>query len=101
MSKSDQEPSNTLISRSLKVIASKIKGEKGLSLLFFLLFRVKMLEYNSGLCEWTGIDFLEFRPSEVAAAVALSVSGELYTVHFDSSSLSLFSPLQKVNEIPL
>ncbi|CAH8374992.1 unnamed protein product [Eruca vesicaria subsp. sativa] len=68
MSKCDQEPSNTLISRSLQVIASKTKG----------------------------IDFLEFRPSEVAAAVALSVSGELYTVHFDNSSFSpLFSLLQK------
>ena len=38
MSKSDQEPSNTLISISLQVIASKAKGEKGLSLLFFLCF---------------------------------------------------------------
>ncbi|XP_010444529.1 PREDICTED: cyclin-D4-1-like isoform X1 [Camelina sativa] len=71
MSKCDQEPSNTLISRSLQVIASTTKGEKG-------------------------IDFLEFRPSEVAAAVALSVSGELHTVHFDNSSFSpLFSLLQK------
>ncbi|CDY14561.1 BnaC03g48980D [Brassica napus] len=69
MSKCDQEPPNTLISRSLQVIASKTKA---------------------------GIDFLEFRPSEVAAAVALSVSGELYTVHFDNSSFSpLFSLLQK------
>nr|VDD27491.1 unnamed protein product [Brassica oleracea] len=68
MSKSDQEPSNTLISISLQVIASKAKG----------------------------IDFLEFRPSEVAAAVALYVSGELHTVQFDDSSFSpLFSPFQK------
>ncbi|KAG7614300.1 Cyclin C-terminal domain [Arabidopsis suecica] len=68
MSKCDQEPSNTLISRSLQVIASTTKG----------------------------IDFLEFRPSEVAAAVALSVSGELQRVHFDNSSFSpLFSLLQK------
>ncbi|WZY79776.1 hypothetical protein YC2023_026160 [Brassica napus] len=68
MSKSDQEPSNTFISISLQVIASKAKG----------------------------IDFLEFRPSEVAAAVALYVSGELHTVQFDNSSFSpLFSPLQK------
>ncbi|KAJ4878631.1 Cyclin-D4-1 [Raphanus sativus] len=65
MSKFDQEPSNMLISRSLQVIASKTKG----------------------------IGFLEFRPSEVAAAVALSVSGELHTVHFDNSPL--FSLLQK------
>ncbi|CAH2043351.1 unnamed protein product [Thlaspi arvense] len=68
MSKCDQEPSNTLISRSLQVIASKTKG----------------------------IDFLEFRPSEIAAAVALSVSGESHTVHFDNYSFSpLFSLLQK------
>ncbi|CAH8280897.1 unnamed protein product [Arabidopsis lyrata] len=65
MNKCDQEPSNTLISRSLQVIASTTKG----------------------------IDFMEFRPSEVAAAVALSVSGELHTVHFDNSPL--FSLLQK------
>ncbi|KAF8091198.1 hypothetical protein N665_0451s0011 [Sinapis alba] len=68
MSKCDQEPSNTLISRSLQVIASKAKG----------------------------IGFLEFRPSEVAAAVALSVSRELHTVHFENISFStLFSLLQK------
>uniref|UniRef100_A0A1J3IPA9 Cyclin-D4-1 n=1 Tax=Noccaea caerulescens TaxID=107243 RepID=A0A1J3IPA9_NOCCA len=69
MSKCDQEPSNTMISRSLQVIASTNKG----------------------------IDFLEFRPSEVAAAVALSVSGELPTVHFDNSPpfSTLFSLLQK------
>uniref|UniRef100_A0A1J3CEY7 Cyclin-D4-1 n=1 Tax=Noccaea caerulescens TaxID=107243 RepID=A0A1J3CEY7_NOCCA len=69
MSKCDQEPSNTMISRSLQVIASTNKG----------------------------IDFLEFRPSEVAAAVALSVSGELPTVHFDNSPpfSPLFSLLQK------
>lgn len=40
---------------------------------------------------------MEFRPSEVAAAVALSVSGELHTVHFDNSPL--FSLLQKVKTI--
>ncbi|KFK28243.1 hypothetical protein AALP_AA8G490800 [Arabis alpina] len=65
ISKCDQEPSITLISRSLQVIASTTKG----------------------------IDLLEFRPCEVAAAVALSVSGELNTVHFDNSPL--FSLLQK------
>ncbi|VVB18125.1 unnamed protein product [Arabis nemorensis] len=65
MSKCDQEPSTTLISRSLQVIATTTKG----------------------------IDLLEFRPCEVAAAVALSVSGELNTVHFDNSPL--FSLLQK------
>jgi cyclin D1/2/4 len=64
----DQEPHSRLVTRSLQVIASTTKG----------------------------IDFLEFRPSEVAAAVALSVSGELQRVHFDNSSFSpLFSLLQK------
>ncbi|CAN8251525.1 unnamed protein product [Cochlearia groenlandica] len=59
MSKCDQEPSNTLISRSLQVIASLTKG----------------------------VDFMEFRPSEVAAAVALSVSGDLHFHHFPFSLL--------------
>ncbi|KAL1196402.1 Cyclin-D4-1 [Cardamine amara subsp. amara] len=68
MSNCDQEPSNTLISRSLQVIASTTKG----------------------------IDFMEFRPSEVAAAVALSVSGELHSLLFHNSSFSpLFSLLQE------
>ncbi|KAG7554808.1 Cyclin N-terminal [Arabidopsis suecica] len=57
----DQEPNSRLISRSLEVIASTTKG----------------------------IDFLEFRASEIAVAVALSVSGE----HFDK--FSFFSHLEK------
>ncbi|KAL6993188.1 hypothetical protein U1Q18_011306 [Sarracenia purpurea var. burkii] len=32
-----------------------------------------------------GIDFLEFRPSEIAAAVAISVSGEMKTVGIDKA----------------
>jgi len=45
---------------------------------------------------WAGIDFLEFRASEIAAAVALSVSGE----HFDKFSFSSsFSSLEKVREV--
>ncbi|KAL1209031.1 Cyclin-D4-2 [Cardamine amara subsp. amara] len=64
----DQEPSSRLISRSLQVIASTTKG----------------------------IDFLEFRASEIAAAVALSVSGQLHTIHFDKLSFSsFFSHLEK------
>lgn len=105
MSKCDQEPPNTLISRSLQVIASKTKGEKSYLLFVFVLLLFFMILGECfglimvWLCEWAGIDFLEFRPSEVAAAVALSVSGELYTVHFDNSSFSpLFSLLQKVKK---
>ncbi|EOA21164.1 hypothetical protein CARUB_v10001512mg [Capsella rubella] len=64
----DQEPPSRLISRSLQVIASTTKG----------------------------IDFLEFRASEIAAAVALSVSGELSTLHYDKVSFTtFFSHLEK------
>ncbi|KAG7601817.1 Cyclin-D4-2 [Arabidopsis thaliana] len=60
----DQEPHSRLVTRSLQVIASTTKG----------------------------IDFLEFRASEIAAAVALSVCGE----HFDKFSFSSsFSSLEK------
>lgn len=48
---------------------------------------------------WAGIDFLEFRASEIAAAVALSVSGEHHTINFDKFSFStLFSHLEKVRK---
>ncbi|CAH8281541.1 unnamed protein product [Eruca vesicaria subsp. sativa] len=60
----DQELSSRLVSRSLQVIASTTKG----------------------------IDFLEYRASEIGAAVALSVSGELHTLHFDKFSFSSLCP---------
>ncbi|RID42425.1 hypothetical protein BRARA_J02308 [Brassica rapa] len=60
----DQEPSSRLISRSLQVIASTTKG----------------------------IDFLEFRASEIGAAVALSVSEELHKLQFDKFSFSSLCP---------
>ncbi|XWS41637.1 hypothetical protein CRYUN_Cryun17cG0099400 [Craigia yunnanensis] len=53
----DQYPSSTSISRSLQLILSTIRG----------------------------IDFLEFRPSEIAAAVAISVSGEMQTLAIDKA----------------
>ena len=50
------------------------------------------------LCNvWTGIDFLEFRASEIGAAVALSVSGELHTLQFDK--FSLCPHLDKVRKV--
>ncbi|XP_010519253.1 PREDICTED: cyclin-D4-1-like isoform X2 [Tarenaya hassleriana] len=63
----DQEPPRKLITRSLQVISSTSKS----------------------------IDFLEFRPSEVAAAVTLSVSGQIGALPFDNSSPSPFSLLEK------
>ncbi|XP_018446599.1 cyclin-D4-2 [Raphanus sativus] len=61
----DRELSCRLISRVLQVIASTTRG----------------------------IDFLEFRASEIGAAVALSVSGEqLHTLQFDKFSFSSFCP---------
>ncbi|ESQ40992.1 hypothetical protein EUTSA_v10014176mg [Eutrema salsugineum] len=59
----DQEPSSRLVSRSLQVIASTTKG----------------------------IDFLEFRASEIGAAVALSVFGELHTFQVDKFFIFSFS----------
>ncbi|XWS33384.1 hypothetical protein CRYUN_Cryun22dG0077500 [Craigia yunnanensis] len=53
----DQYPSSTSMSRSLQLILSTIRG----------------------------IDFLEFRPSEIAAAVAISVSGEMQTLAIDKA----------------
>ncbi|KAK1396037.1 Cyclin-D4-1 like [Heracleum sosnowskyi] len=42
-----------------------------------------------------GIDFLEFRPSEIAAAVALSVAGETQTVDTEKALYELDHHLQK------
>ncbi|KAA8530775.1 hypothetical protein F0562_005457 [Nyssa sinensis] len=52
-----QLESGSLISRSVQLILSTIKG----------------------------IDFLEFRPSEIAAAVAISVSGEIQAINIDKA----------------
>ncbi|XVF17332.1 hypothetical protein REPUB_Repub10bG0111600 [Reevesia pubescens] len=65
----DQYPSSTLMSRSLQVI----------------------------LCTIKGIDFLEFRPSEIAAAVAISVSGEMQTLAIDKA-ISSFIFVEKVKK---
>lgn len=53
------------------------------------------------LCNvWTGIDFLEFRASEIGAAVALSVSEELHKLQFDKFSFSSLCPhLDKVRKV--
>ncbi|KAK8606965.1 hypothetical protein V6N13_052717 [Hibiscus sabdariffa] len=62
----DQYPSSSLMSRSLQLIINTIKG----------------------------IDFLEFRPSEIAAAVAISGSGDMQTVAIDKA-ISSFTSVQK------
>ncbi|KAH1082604.1 hypothetical protein J1N35_022365 [Gossypium stocksii] len=59
----DQCPSSTSMSRSLQLIMSTIRG----------------------------IDFLEFRPSEIAAAVAISVSGGMQTLALDKAIPSFIS----------
>lgn len=117
----DQEPSSRLISRSLQLIASTTKGERsllcslhfgffnlkpvllfgyGLSVFVFFCFYDFELRMIDGGCDlWADIDFLEFRASETAAAIALSVSGELHTTHFDKFSFfSFFSHLEKVRK---
>lgn len=42
-----------------------------------------------------GIDFLEFRPSEIAAAIAISVSGDMQTLSIDEA-VSSFTFVGKV-----
>ena len=46
-----------------------------------------------------GIDFIEFRPSEIAAAVAISVVGDDQTVHTERASSDLIQPVEKVNMV--
>lgn len=48
-----------------------------------------------------GIDFLEFRPSEIAAAAAIFVSGEIPTIDIDNPDKSYFLHLEKVLESKL
>lgn len=43
-----------------------------------------------------GIDFLEFKPSEVAAAVAISVTGETKTVDNEKAISALTQHVKKV-----
>ena len=44
-----------------------------------------------------GIDFLEFRPSEIAAAVAISVVGEGQTVQTEKAISVLIQLVEKVS----
>ncbi|KAF8404685.1 hypothetical protein HHK36_009573 [Tetracentron sinense] len=63
----DLPPPRSLISRSIQLILNSIKG----------------------------IDILEFRPSEVAAAVAISVSGEIQTIDIDKALSCLIQHVEK------
>lgn len=45
-----------------------------------------------------GIDFLEFRPSEIAAAVAICISGETQVVDIDKA-ISCFMHVDKVKRL--
>jgi cyclin D1/2/4 len=55
-----------------------------------------ILEYNAG------IDFIQFRPSEIAAAVAvtLSVKGENQTVQIEKAVSLLIEYVKKVQTNP-
>lgn len=46
-----------------------------------------------------GIDFLEFRPSEIAAAVAISVSEEIKAVVDIDRAVSCFIHIEKVKQL--
>ncbi|XP_061362364.1 cyclin-D4-2-like [Gastrolobium bilobum] len=63
----DQSPKGASILRSVQLILSTVRG----------------------------IDFLEFRPSEIGAAVALSVVGETQTVHTEKAISVLIQHIEK------
>ncbi|KAF6160669.1 hypothetical protein GIB67_002734 [Kingdonia uniflora] len=63
----DQSPSLSSISRSIELILSTIKG----------------------------IDYLRYKPSEIAVAVAISVLGETQTVEIDKSSSCFIQHVEK------
>lgn len=46
-----------------------------------------------------GIDFLEFRPSEIAAAVALCISGEVMQGVDIEKAISCFTHVEKVKRL--
>ena len=47
-----------------------------------------------------GIYFMEFRPSEIAAAVSIAVVGESKTVDVEQAISVLAQPVQKVKMVP-
>ncbi|KAL0888191.1 hypothetical protein Bca101_012174 [Brassica carinata] len=75
---------------------SKYVQRMELLVLNVLKWRLRAVTPCSYIRYFLSIDFLEFRASEIGAAVALSVSGELHTLQFDKLPFSSFSPhLQK------
>lgn len=81
----DQIPLRASILRSFQLILTTAKGTAFSAICYnFFLQLHQYYERGADACGgWelnAGIDFLEFRPSEVAAAVAISVAGEAKTL---------------------
>ncbi|KAF7817009.1 cyclin-D4-1-like [Senna tora] len=68
----DETPRGEFISRSIQIILSTVRG----------------------------VDFLEFKPSEIAAAVAIFVVGETQTVNIEKA-ISVLSLIQHVDKVKL
>lgn len=88
----NKPPSRSAIYRSVEVV---LRTTRGLLLVLVLEFstcfehigkesELNCLIYFQGKCN-AGTEFLEFRPSEVAAAVAISVTKESETLDFDNA----------------
>lgn len=80
----DQVPLRASILRSSQLILTTAKGTVFSVLCYNLFLQLHHYERGADVCGgWelnAGIDFLEFRPSEVAAAVTISVAGEAKTL---------------------
>lgn len=94
----DQFPHRTSILRSTQLILSTMRGVFGCLL--------SVCNNSCGGVWWigwwelnAGIDFLEFKPSEIAAAVAISVARESKTVDIDKAIFALAQHVQKVKMV--
>lgn len=101
----DEFPSRTSIMRSIQLILSIVKGclmvssymDCNLSVVAIM----KKEKCERSDVSWlgeliAGIDFLEYRPSEIAAAVAISIAGETQTVDIEKAISVLIEPVEKV-----
>ena len=94
----DHIASTSTIYRSTQLIASLTKGHSIIFLMVHMCVRFACVCWYYLYCDLnSGIEFLEFRPSEIAAAVALSVAGDTHTVETKNALYELDHHLQKVN----
>jgi len=95
----DQSPIGASILQSIQLILSTVRG----TYLFSssnsaaIINMIEIIIWGVGIQCNAGIDFLEFRPSEIAAAVAISVVGEGQTVQTEKAISVLIQLVEKVS----